>query len=53
MFKKAKWIWLPTEAPDTYADFISDFQWNGGKTELRIASLGNDAGIIGAAAMAK
>ena len=46
MFKKAKWIWLHDEAPDTYADFISDFTWSGGRTELRISADSNYAAYI-------
>jgi len=46
MFTKAKWIWLQAEAPDTYADFISDFEYSGGKAILRISADSNYAAYI-------
>ena len=46
MFTKAKKIWLPTEAPDTYADFISDFEYSGGKVTFRISADSNYAAYI-------
>ncbi len=46
MFTKAKWIWLPTEAPDTYADFIDDFEYKGGKAVLRISVDSNYAAYV-------
>ncbi len=46
MFTKAKWIWLPTEACDTYADFISDFEYHGGKAVLRISADSNYVAYI-------
>jgi len=46
MFTKAKWIWLETESPDTYADFIKDFNYSNGKATLRISADSNYAAYI-------
>lgn len=46
MFKKAKRIWLGTQSPDTYADFITDFEYKSGKTELRISADSNYVAYI-------
>jgi len=46
MFTKAKWIWLQAEAPDTYADFIDNFEYNGGKAELCISADSNYAAYV-------
>ncbi|MBE6611887.1 MAG: hypothetical protein E7632_05300 [Ruminococcaceae bacterium] len=43
MFKQAKWIWLPTETPDTHADFICDFDYTEGNVSLSIAADSNYA----------
>lgn len=46
MFTKAKWIWLQTEALDSYADFVQDLTYMGGSATLRISCDSNYAAYI-------
>ena len=46
MFTKAKWIWLPEEAPDTYADFVQSFSYTSGDATLRISCDSNYVAYI-------
>ena len=46
MFTNAKWIWLPTEAPDTYTDFVKTFTFTGQKATLRISCDSNYVAYI-------